>query len=118
MAEKSNLVVYDNLLLVLGQDEKELSLVTLNLEGNQPCSFSSLRFIPIDLNLPDPKQTENEYRYSLFMSGEKSDVIIKVGDQTIPAHKNILIEKSDYFANLYGSKQSLKFLFTLSRQYV
>jgi len=31
--------VYDNLLLVLGQDEKELSLATLNLESNLALFF-------------------------------------------------------------------------------
>ncbi len=39
----------------------------------------------------------------LFLNEEKSDIIFKVQDQTIPAHKQILIERSKYFKNLFNS---------------
>jgi len=40
---------------------------------------------------------------SLFMNEEESDVVFEIEGQTIPAHKEILIQKSQYFANLFNS---------------
>ncbi len=50
---------------------------------------------------------------SLFLQEEKSDIKFKVEDQMIPAHKQVLIQESKYFKNLFNStliltiKQSL-----------
>jgi len=88
--EPSNLIVYKNLLLICGRfyPEEAISLAILNLEN-------------IDLLI---KETSEERRLrSLFMSQEGSDITFQVENKTIPAHKEILIKKSQYFANLFNS---------------
>jgi len=37
------------------------------------------------------------------MSEEESGIVLKIQDKTIPTHKQILIENSTYFANLFKS---------------
>jgi len=84
-----NLVVYNNLLLSCGTDDKQnLGMAILNLDN-----FPSL----------NSKSAEEKHVADLFMSQEKSDITFKINDQTIPAHKQILIQKSKYFANLFNS---------------
>jgi len=41
------------------------------------------------------------------MSEEESDIKLKIQDQIIPAHKQVLIEKSKYFAGLFNSKKDI-----------
>jgi len=41
------------------------------------------------------------------MNEEGSDVKFKVQDKVIPAHKQVLIEKSKYFANLFNSNKNM-----------
>ncbi len=60
-------------------------------------------FIDIGLN---PEETEEDKRFkSLFMNKEGSDVTLKVQDQEIPAHKEVLIKRSKYFAGLFNSNK-------------
>jgi len=117
LTQKSNLIAYNDLLLVLGQYDKGLSLATLNLESDLFLFYFEV--ISIDINFLNFKRTGKECRCSLFMNEEKSDVKIKVEGFFLPAHKIILKEKSKYFANLFKSKQTLKkFLFILFRRHV
>ena len=55
-----------------------------------------------------PELPEQKCMKSLFMNEEESDVAFKVQDEMIPAHKQILIDKSKYFAGLFKSNFSLK----------
>ena len=41
---------------------------------------------------------------ALFMNEKESDVKFKVEGQIIPAHKEVLIEKSRFFAGLFRSE--------------
>jgi len=50
---------------------------------------------------------EQRFR-SLFMSQEESDVTLKVQDKLIPAHKEVLIKRSRYFAGLFNSNERRK----------
>jgi len=45
-----------------------------------------------------PKSEEEEHFASLFINEENADIIFKVQDKQIPAHKEVLIKKSKYFA--------------------
>jgi len=56
-------------------------------------------FIEIGLR----KETEEK---SLFMNKEGSDITLKVQDKLIPAHKEVLIKRSKYFAALFNSGMS------------
>jgi len=38
-----------------------------------------------------------------FMNSERSDATLKVQDKLIPAHKEVLIKRSKYFAALFNS---------------
>jgi len=58
----------------------------------------------VDVGLPIPESPEQKRLKSLFMNEEQSDIKFNVGDQIIPAHKQVLIEKSKYFTNLFNSK--------------
>ncbi len=60
----------------------------------------------IAFGISAPKSAEEEYLSSLFMSQEKSDITFKVQDQLIPAHKEILLKKSKYFAGLFNSNMA------------
>ena len=40
------------------------------------------------------------------MNQEKSDIAFKVEERIIPAHKEILIQKSKYFAGLFNSNMA------------
>jgi len=52
------------------------------------------------------EETEEESRFkSLFMNNEGSDITLKVQDKEIPAHKEVLIKRSKYFAGLFNSNQ-------------
>ncbi len=46
---------------------------------------------------------------ALFMNKGGSDIQFKVQDKIIPAHKQILILKSKYFAGLFNSTYIMKF---------
>jgi len=83
------LFVYKNSLVTFGKNKQELNLAFLNLDHI--------------VNLGNTKSPEEERILSLFMSEEESDVSFKVEDKTLPAHKDILIQKSKYFANLFNS---------------
>jgi len=41
------------------------------------------------------------------MNEAESDIMFKIQDKAIPAHKQILIQKSKYFANLFNSKENI-----------
>ena len=57
----------------------------------------------IDLGL-QPEDTEEEKHVKLsFMNSERSDATLKVQDKLIPAHKEVLIKRSKYFAALFNS---------------
>jgi len=49
------------------------------------------------------------------MNKEESDIMLKIQDSLIPAHKDILIKKSKYFAGLFNSNFLIKFSFILQR---
>ncbi len=66
--------------------------------------FSS---VSIDFGFSIPESPEQKRLRSLFMSEEESDVKLKVQDQIIPAHKQVLIENSKYFANLFNSHENI-----------
>jgi len=85
---KGNLIVYKNLLISC-QSADGLGMAILNLEN-------------VDFKIP--KSAEENRIISLFMSEEDSDIAFKIQDQIIPAHKQILIEKSKYFSNLFNSE--------------
>ena len=56
------------------------------------------------MKLPEsPKIPEQEYLRSLFMNEKESDIAFKIQDKTIHAHKQVLIAKSKFFANLFNS---------------
>jgi len=58
---------------------------------------------PLGIELSFEETPEQKRRKELFMSEEESDVKLKVEDKIIPAHKQVLIEKSKYFANIFNS---------------
>jgi len=78
-------IVYKNSLVTFGKDEYKPYLAFLNLDN---------------LNLETP---EEKPMISLLMDEKKSDVAFIVEGQTIPAHKQVLVQKSQYFANLFNS---------------
>ncbi len=53
----------------------------------------------LDFKIAAPKSAEEEPSSSLFLSQREADVSFKVKDQIIPAHKCVLLKKSQYFAN-------------------
>jgi len=92
------LVVYKDSLIVVGQDDCELAMAALSLESIiiKKCSF--LKYSDLGL-----LASESEEQKCLFMNEEESDISFKIEDKIIAAHKNILIQKSRYFANLFKS---------------
>jgi len=58
------------------------------------------------LDLPLPKAPQEEHFCSLFMSESESDIKFKVKDEMIPAHKKVLVQKSQYFANLFNNSSN------------
>jgi len=52
-------------------------------------------------------QTEKEQQIlkSLFLNEEKADITFKVQDKQFPAHREVLLKKSKYFAQLLNSGQ-------------
>jgi len=59
--------------------------------------------ISIDVGLSIPEPPTQKHLRSLFMNEEESDIKLEIQDQVIHAHKQVLIEKSKYFANLFNS---------------
>ena len=101
-----DLTVHKNLLLVCGKsrkDQNQLLVATLNLEGKENVLSSLLR--EIEFELLNPKSPEEKRLESLFLSDKESDITFKVQGKLIPAHKEVLIQKSRYFANLFNSNQ-------------
>jgi len=47
---------------------------------------------------------EQQNLKALFMSEKESDIKLKVQGQVIPAHKEVLIQKSRFFSGLFHSK--------------
>ena len=77
-------------------------MATLNLESN--IDYLNLLFkIHIDLDFPIHKPPEKKQLKSRFMDEKGSDITFKIGDKTIPAHKEILTQKSKYFDGLFKS---------------
>jgi len=85
-----NLMIYKDVLLVYGSPITQLSLLMMDLNE-------------FELPVPFFKSAEEELFDSLYMNEETSDFSFKVQDQTLPAHKGVLIQKSRYFANLFKS---------------
>ncbi len=54
------------------------------------------------------KSAEQERVSSLFLNQSESNITFKVENQLIPAHKQILMKKSQYFANLFNSSDESK----------
>ncbi len=82
---------------------------TLNLDRKKIFQEKILR-ISTDLDLWSiPELPEKRCFKSLFMNEEESDVKFKIQDKIIPAHKQLLIEKSRYFANLFNSNENICF---------
>jgi len=95
-----NLLVYKNMLVVCGKDKGQLSIAMLDLDSKE-LSCSWLKHLEIEsLNLKSP---EEEHIASLFLSDKESDIVFKVQDKILPAHKQVLMQKSRYFANLFNS---------------
>jgi len=84
LRESGNLIVYKNFLVSIDGN----SIGILNLDN---------------INFPTIKSLEEQRMMDLFMNEEDSDVAFMVEDKTLPAHKEILIQKSQYFANLFNS---------------
>jgi len=64
----------------------------------------SLAFLNLnDINMSNMKTPEDQQIMSMFMSHKESDVTFTVEGQILPAHKGILIQKSQYFKNLFNS---------------
>jgi len=52
-----------------------------------------------------PILPEEEQRLKVLFENEKeSDIKLKIQDKIIPAHKEVLIQKSRFFAGLFNSK--------------
>jgi len=57
-----------------------------------------------DCEIPAPKSAaEEQYFSSLFMSETDSDIAFKVEGKIFPAHKRILMKRSQYFEKLFNS---------------
>jgi len=83
---QTDLVIYKDLLITIGGDEKtRIVMATLKL-GN-------LGLLAL--------HSQEEKRF--FMSETESDISFKVEEKIIPAHKKILIDRSRYFVNLFKS---------------
>jgi len=54
--------------------------------------------------MPVFETLEKKALRSLFMTEEGSDMSFRVGGKIFPAHKQILNDKSKYYANLFQSK--------------
>jgi len=83
-----NFIVYKDLLLSCAATSNGLGLNILNLEKT---------------GLQTSESPEEKRLRSLFMNEEGSDISFKVEDKIIPAHKDVLIQKSPYFANVFKS---------------
>jgi len=59
----------------------------------------------IDFGFKTEKTEEERHIETLFMNKEGSDITLKVQDKEIPAHKDILIKRSKYFAALFNSNE-------------
>jgi len=94
----SNLVVYKNLLAAFGVHGNKFSLALLNIESKIFNYFNLLSLL-IDVNF----SIQEKGPEPLFMHEEGSDISFKIEGQIIPAHKQILVEKSRYFKNLFNS---------------
>ncbi len=81
-------IVYKNSLLILGKSKEKLCLVSFNLEG---------------LDLEAPLSPEQQLLKSFCMSEKEADIKFKVQEKIISAHKQVLIEKSRFFAGLFKS---------------
>ena len=57
----------------------------------------------LDFGISAPKSAGEENLSSLFMSEVKSDIAFRVQDQLVPAHKQMLMQKSKYFAKVLNS---------------
>jgi len=88
-SDYSHFVVFQKRLLNCRKTQKELFMHILPLENFPSFAIGSAE--------------DQRLRY-LFMNEEGSDITFEIeGDKTIPAHKEILIKKSPYFANLFNS---------------
>ncbi len=64
-------------------------------------SMDTLNFS--DIGLQGEVSEEEKRVKELFMNEEGSDLKLKVQDKLIPVHKEILIQRSKYFAGLFNS---------------
>ena len=62
-----------------------------------------LFMMEIDIESLTLKSSEEEHFESLFLSKKESDIKFKVQEKTLPAHKQALIQRCRYFANLFNS---------------
>ncbi len=60
--------------------------------------------LSLDFGILAPKSAEEEQTRSQFLKETKPDISFKVQDKLIPAHKQILMEESQYFANVFNSE--------------
>lgn len=102
-----NSVVYKSVLYTcfeIGQNSGEFKLAALHLD-----SKLSTELYPysknIEVGLVPPRSTEEEEEYwsSHFLKENESDIQFKIQEKIIPAHKTILIKKSQFFSNLFNS---------------
>ena len=94
-------IVYKDLLLAFSTYQKELYVEILNLESTLDCFNCSSYEIEIGLSITETP--EKSHLRSKFMNKEGSGITFKIGSQEIPAHKEILIQKSEYFQPLFES---------------
>ena len=99
-----NLVVYKDLLIAFGKEKNTFLMATLNLESKCCLNFSLLTWK--ELGLSNQDSAEQKPLKTLFMSKNASDLVFKVEDKLIPAHKQVLTERSKYFANLFKSNMA------------
>ena len=103
---KTNLVVYKNTLVACGEDKNQLYLAKFDLLDLDCKRFDFADFKTYaDLKLSISKSSEEQRLESLFLSEKDSDITFRIQDKTFPAHKEVLSEKSQYFANLLNSQR-------------
>jgi len=83
-----NLLVFDELLLTCKGNSERLILSFFNLD-----TFALPYVLP-----PEEKRLR-----TLFMNQQESDIAFSIQGKIIPAHKQILTQKSRYFANPFNS---------------
>ncbi len=101
MKTLGNSAIYRNVLYVCATKSNQILLASLQLDGKISLTSFLLFIQKIDFSVL--KSFEEDDFSSLFMNESESDVSFKIKDEIIPAHKKVLAQKSQYFANLFNN---------------